>query len=144
MDLLEDLKRSLLGFNFVMNYIIHKMLVLLKNHLNYLKYSILKSFLRSIIDFYLFIYLSIKEKEIHNIVLESLSLDEENIIKDIRNIFRIKIGLIYPIIKDIKNLFRLEKSIKVIKDRILRDIKNLFVHEEEKQNHYKPVSVSNF
>ena len=40
MDLLEDLKRSLLGFNFVMNYIIHKMLVLLKNHLNYLKDSI--------------------------------------------------------------------------------------------------------
>ena len=46
MDLLEDLKRSLLGFNFVMNYIIHKMLVLLKNHLNYLKDSIFKSFFK--------------------------------------------------------------------------------------------------
>ena len=32
MDLLEDLK-----FIFVMIYIIHKLLVLLKNHLNYLK-----------------------------------------------------------------------------------------------------------
>ena len=36
MDLLEDLKISLLYFNFVMIYIIHKMLVLLINHLNYL------------------------------------------------------------------------------------------------------------
>ena len=77
-------------------------------------------------------------------MLESLRLDKENIIKDIRNHFRIKIGLIYTTIKDVKNLFRLEKAIKVIKNRILRDIKNLFVFEEEKQNYYKPVSVSNF
>ena len=40
MDLLEDLKMLLLNFNFDMIYIIHKMLVLLKNHLNYLKDSI--------------------------------------------------------------------------------------------------------
>ena len=40
MDLLEDLKISLLNFNFVMIYIIHKILVMLKNHLNYLKDSI--------------------------------------------------------------------------------------------------------
>ena len=40
MDLLEDLKMSLLNFNFVMIYIIHKMLVLLKSHLNYLKDNI--------------------------------------------------------------------------------------------------------
>ena len=33
------------------------------------------------------------------------------------------------IIKDIRNLFRLEKEIKAIKDRILRDIKNLLEHE---------------
>ena len=57
--------------------------------------------------------------------MESLSLEEENIIKDIRN------------------LFRQEKEIKPIKDRILRDIKNLFEHEEE-ENFYKPVRVSNF
>ena len=35
-----DLKISLLHFNFAMIYIIHKMLVLLKNHLNYLKDNI--------------------------------------------------------------------------------------------------------
>ena len=39
MDLLEDIKMSLLNFNFVMIYIIHKMLLLLKNHMNYLRNS---------------------------------------------------------------------------------------------------------
>ena len=58
--------------------------------------------------------------------MESLSLEEENIIKDIRN------------------LFRQEKETKAIKDRILRDIKNLFEHEEEEENYYKSVRVSNF
>ena len=57
--------------------------------------------------------------------MECLTLKEENIIKDIRN------------------LFRLEKETKTIKDRVLTDIKNLFEHEEE-ENYYKPVRVSNF
>ena len=35
-----------LSFNLVMSYIIHEMLVLLKNNLNYLKYSIFKWFLK--------------------------------------------------------------------------------------------------
>ena len=35
---------SLLIFNFVMFYIVHKILVLLKNHLNYLKDNIFKCF----------------------------------------------------------------------------------------------------
>ena len=34
MDLLEDLKMSLLSLSFVMTYIIRKMLALLKNNLN--------------------------------------------------------------------------------------------------------------
>ena len=49
MDSLEDLKISLkilLNSNFVMVYIIHKMLVLLKNHLNYLKDSIFECFFK--------------------------------------------------------------------------------------------------
>ena len=50
MDLLKDLKMSLLNFNFVMIYIIRKMLVLIKNNLNYLKDSIFKCFSRSITD----------------------------------------------------------------------------------------------
>ena len=44
MDLLEDLKMLLLNFNFFMIYIIHKMLVFVKNGLNYLfKNALLKS-----------------------------------------------------------------------------------------------------
>ena len=45
--------------------------------------------------------------------MENLSLNEENIIKDIRN------------------LFRQEKETKAINVKILRDIKNLFKHAEE-------------
>ena len=41
-----DLKILLLNFNFVMIYIIHKILVLLKNHLNDLKDNIFKCFLK--------------------------------------------------------------------------------------------------
>ena len=37
MDLLEDLKMSLLNFNFAMICMIHKMVVLIKNNLNNLK-----------------------------------------------------------------------------------------------------------
>ena len=44
MDLLEDLRMSLLNFSFVMIYIIHEMLVLLKFRLNYLKDSIFQCF----------------------------------------------------------------------------------------------------
>ena len=46
MDLLQDLKMSLSNFNFAMIYIINKVIVLLKNHLNYLKDSISKCFLK--------------------------------------------------------------------------------------------------
>ena len=51
--------------------------------------------------------------------MESLSLEEENIINNK------------------KNHFGLKKETKAIKD------KNLFKHEEE-ENYYKPVRVSNF
>ena len=43
----------------------------------------------------------------------------------------------------IRNIFRLEKETKAIKDRILRDIKNLSEHEEE-ENYYKPIRKGNF
>ena len=56
--------------------------------------------------------------------MESLSPKEKNIIKNIRN------------------LFRLEKGTKAIKDRIIRDIKNPFEYEEE--DYYKPVVTNNF
>ena len=46
MDLLENSKMSFLNFNFFMINIIHKMLLLLKNHLNYLKDSIFDCFFK--------------------------------------------------------------------------------------------------
>ena len=46
MYLLENLKMSLLNFKFVIIYIIHKKLALLKNYLNYLKVSIFKYFFK--------------------------------------------------------------------------------------------------
>ena len=107
MDLLEDLKMALLNFNLVMIYIIHKMLVLLKNHQNYSKESISECFFKE----HNIIFFSNKLLTQH-IIMESLSFDEENMIKNIRN------------------LFRLERETKEIKDRILKDIKNHFEHEE--------------
>ena len=76
--------------------------------------------------------------------MESLRLEEEIIIKEIRNLFRIKKELTYTAIKDVRNLFRLEKETKAIKDRIPRDTKNHFEHEEEEENYYKPARVSSF
>ena len=73
--------------------------------------------------------------------MESLSLEEENIVKDIRNLFRPKKELNYTAIKDIRNPFRLEEETKAIKDRTLRDIKNLFEHKEG-ENYYKQVRIS--
>ena len=46
MDLLKDLKVSFLNLNFVMIYIIHIMLVLLKNYVNYLKDSVFECFFK--------------------------------------------------------------------------------------------------
>ena len=45
------------------------------------------------------------------------------------------------IIKNIKHLYRLGKEKKTIKDRIIRDIRNLFEYEEE--YYYKSVRVGN-
>ena len=45
------------------------------------------------------------------------------------------------IIKDVRNLFRLKKN-EVIKDKIINDIRNLFEHEEE--DYYKPIQIEIF
>ena len=95
------------------------------------------------------------------------SLEEEYIIKDVRNLFRLeklkkettkttikgKRDIFRlkkeneetkdSILRDIRNLFRLEKENKAIKDIILTDIRNLFENEEE-ENYYKPVRANCF
>ena len=112
---------SLLSFSFVMIYIIHKVIVLLKNYLNYLKDSTFKCFFKEYNRLFFFFK---KKISFTTLMMESLSLEEENIVKDIRN------------------LFRLEKKTKAIKNRMLRDIENLFEHEEK--DYYKPLIVRNF
>ena len=71
--------------------------------------------------------------------MENLILEEENIIKDRRNPFRLKKELNYTAIIDTRNIFRLEKETKAIKDRILRNIKNLLSMKAKKiiLNQYK-------
>ena len=73
--------------------------------------------------------------------MESLSLEEENIIKDIRNLFRLKKEQNYTAIKDIRIFLDKKKKLKQLKT--LRDTKNLFEYEKE-ENYYKLVRVNNF
>ena len=76
--------------------------------------------------------------------MESLNPENEKINKDRRNPLRLEIEQNYTAIKDIRNLFRQEKETKAIKDRILRDIKNVFEHVKDEVNYYKPVRETNF
>ena len=122
MDSLENFKMFLLTFNIFMIYTIHEILIFLKNHLNYLKDNILECIFKK----YNRLFFFKKIVFLQHIMMENPRPEEENIIKDIRN------------------LFRLKKETKAIKDRILWDIKNLFKHEKEEENYYQPVRVSNF
>ena len=63
------------------------------------------------------------------------NLEEEGIIKELRNLFRLIEGQNYTAVKEIKILFRQEIETKGLKDRILRDIKNLFKHEKVEENY---------
>ena len=89
-----------------MIYIIHKI------------FRILNSFWRSIIAI-------IKKKKcfLQHIMLESSSLEEEIIIKDVKDLFRLKKETPQKddtTIWDTRTLFRLKKENKVLKHRILR------------------------
>ena len=46
------------------------------------------------------------------------------------------------IIKNIRNLFRLKLENETIKDKVIRDIKTLF--KQQKEDYYKLVRVGNF
>ena len=56
--------------------------------------------------------------------MESLCPEEENIIRNTRNLFT-------------------RKKTEAMKVRIIGDIKNLFEYDEEKEKHYKPVRANN-
>ena len=67
---------------------------------------------------------------------------EDNIITDVRNLFKIKKEIDDNAIKDIRNLFKIFKKYEAIKDTIIGDIRNLF--EQKGEDYYKPVRVCNF
>ena len=72
-----------------------------------------------------------------NLRLEKDKILEENLTKDVRNIFRLKKEINENIMKTMRNIFRPK-----VWNRNIRDIRNLFKHEEE--DSYKPVRVGNF
>ena len=46
--------------------------------------------------------------------MESSNLQDENIIKDIRNLFRLKKNKNYTAVKDIRNIFRQKKLLRIV------------------------------
>ena len=111
-------------------YIIHKMLVFLKNHQNYLKDSLFECFFKECNRILFFSFCN--QFFLQHIMMESLRLGEEKIIKEVRNLVRLEKELNQTAIKDIRNLSRQEIETKAIRDRILRDIKNILSTNKNK------------
>ena len=63
--------------------------------------------------------------------MENPRYEEDKIIKDTRNLFRLKKEQNETAIKDIRNLFRLKKEVKGIKDIVLRN--KIFLHMKKKK-----------
>ena len=74
--------------------------------------------------------------------MEKIKKRKDKIIKDVKKSFKLKKEIDEKRIKSIKNPFRLRKENQAIKDRIIRDIRDLF--DQEKEAYYKPVRVGNF
>ena len=106
MDLLGDLQMLLLNFSLVMIYIIHKMLALLTDHLNYLKDNIFGGFLKKY------------DKLLFFLKKVCIRPEEEKIIKNIRNLLRLE--------KEIKELkiIKIEKLKIFYKTNVLKSFKS--------------------
>ena len=55
---------------------------------------------------------------------------EDNIIKDVGSLFRLKKEIYGNTVRNTKNLFRLKKENETIQDEVIRDIRNLFEHND--------------
>ena len=75
-------------------------------------------------------------------IMKSLSCEEEKIIKNIKNFFRLKNEQSYTGIKDLRNLFRLEEETKQLKIEYL-EILRIFLSMKKKII-INPRGVSNF
>ena len=105
--------------NFFMVYLINKISVLLKDSLS-------KRFFKE----YSRLLLFVKKLFSEHLMMKSSRLEKD---KKVR----------YKIMKDIRNLFRLKKKEnEAIKDRMIRDIRNIF--ENVEKYYYKPGRVGNF
>ena len=91
------------------------MLVLLKNHLNYLKESIFKCFF----------------KEYHRLLYFFFNFSQH--IKIIRNLFRLKKELNYTEIKDVRIFFRLLEKLNQLKIEYL-EILRIFLSMKNKES----------
>ena len=67
-----------------------------------------------------------KNKEKKDILINNV-----RIFLDVRILFRFQKETDDTTIKDIINLFSLKKESEAVKDRVIRDIRSLFEHEEE-------------
>ena len=65
--------------------------------------------------------------------MEILSLEEENIIKEIRNLFRLKAERNYTAIKDIRNHFRQEKKLKQLKIEYIEILRDFLSMKKKKK-----------
>ena len=65
-------------------------------------------------------------------MMKSLSLEEESIIKDARNLFRLKKELNYTAVKDMRNLFRIEKKLYQLKIEYL-EILRIFLSMKKRK-----------
>ena len=61
--------------------------------------------------------------------MENPRPEEEKIIKNLRNLFRLKEEQNYTAINDIRNLFRILKIIETIKYKVVRSIKSIFEYK---------------
>ena len=86
----------LFKFSLCYAYIFHKMLLLLNNHLDYFKDIIFECFLRKYNKLW-------KKNVLQQIMMECLTLEEQNWSKEISNLFGLK-KLNYTAIKDVRNI----------------------------------------
>ena len=83
-----------------------------------------------------------KDRRIENIIIvKDVFLD---ISKYFLNISKLKKEIDDNIIKDIRNIFRLKNENEAIKGRIIRDIRNSFELENEEENYQNPRRNGNF
>ena len=73
--------------------------------------------------------------------LEKDEKREDNIIKNMKNLFRLRKEIDNSGTKNIRNLFILKNENEEIKDKISRHIRTFF---EEEDDYYKPINLGNF